>query len=75
MTVGLKDNAIKRQKKFWFPNGTYTTFQIARIHARMIKFHRQYFIESILYDIVNPKKIRRNNNYYNNINGLENSTL
>ena len=38
----------------------------------MINFHWQYFIESILYDIKNPEKIRRNNNYYNNINGLEN---
>ena len=38
----------------------------------MIKFHQQYFIESILYDIVNREKIRQNNNCYNKINGIEN---
>ena len=33
----------------WFPENTCTTFQIAKIHARMIKFHQNYFIESILW--------------------------
>ena len=29
----------------WFPEDTCTTFQVAKIHARMIKFHEKYFIE------------------------------
>ena len=28
----------------WFPEDTYTTFQIAKIHARMIKLHKKNFI-------------------------------
>ena len=31
----------------WFPEDTCTTFQVAKKHARMIKFHEKYFIESI----------------------------
>ena len=38
----------------WFPEDTCTTFQIAQIHARMIKFHQKYFIESIPVEKVNP---------------------
>ena len=38
----------------WFPKHTCTTFQVAKIHARMIKFHEKYFIESIPYEQVNP---------------------
>ena len=38
----------------WFPKDTCTIFQVAKIHARMIKFHEKYFIESILYEQVNP---------------------
>ena len=38
----------------WFPEDTCTTFQVAKIHARMIKFHEKYFIESIPYEQVNP---------------------
>ena len=34
----------------WFPEDTCTTFQVAKIHARMIKFHEKYFIESIPYE-------------------------
>ena len=55
----------------WFPEDTCTTFQIARIHASMIKLYHENFIESIHYDKVNPEKIRRNKNRYNNINGKE----
>ena len=40
----------------WFPEETSTTFQVARIHARMIKFHQNHFIESIPDNKVNPKK-------------------
>ena len=38
----------------WFPEDTWTTFQVAKIHARMIKIHQKYFIESIPYEDVNP---------------------
>ena len=38
----------------WFPEDTCTTFQLAKIHARMIKFHEKHFIESIPYEQVNP---------------------
>ena len=38
----------------WFPEDTCTTFQVAKIHARMIKFHEKYFLESIPYEQVNP---------------------
>ena len=31
----------------WFPEETCTVFQAARIHARLIKLHQKYFIESI----------------------------
>ena len=27
----------------WFPEDTCTTFQVANIHARMIKFHKKTF--------------------------------
>ena len=43
-----------------------------KLHARMIKFHEKYFIESIPRDKVNPDKIRQNRNCYNNIHGIEN---
>ena len=42
----------------WFPDETCTVFQIARIHARMIKFHQKYFIESIPFEKVNPTQRR-----------------
>ena len=28
----------------WFPEDTCTTFQVAKIHARMIKFHEKYLL-------------------------------
>ena len=43
----------------WFPEDTCTTFQVAKIHARMKKFHQTYFIESILYENVKLKKSDR----------------
>ena len=42
----------------WFPEDTCTTFQEAKIQARMIKFHEKYFIESIPYEQVNPSHKR-----------------
>ena len=43
----------------WFPKDTCTTFQKAKLHARMIKFHQKYFIESIPYEEMNPDQIRK----------------
>ena len=56
----------------WFLEDTCTTFQDARIHARLSKFHQKVFNESIPYNKVNPEKTRQNNNCYNNINNIEN---
>ena len=47
----------------WFPEDTCTTFQVAKIYARMIKFHQKGFIDSIPFEDVNPDQIRIN--YYN----------
>ena len=54
----------------WFPEDTCTTFQVAKIHARMIKFYEKYFIESILYEQVNPS--RKQSNDFKNIHDIEN---
>ena len=54
----------------WFPEDTCTTFQVAKIHARMIKFHEKYFIESIPYEQVNPS--RKQSTDFKNIHDIEN---
>ena len=54
----------------WFPEDTCTTFQIAKIHARMIKFHEKYFIESIPYEQVHPS--RKQSTDFGNIHNKEN---
>ena len=70
---GYCDPTTRTQATFvWFPEDTCTTFQIARIHASMIKIHHKNFIESIHYDKVNPENIRLKDNRYININGMEN---
>ena len=38
----------------------------------MTKFHQKYFIESSLYEKVNPEKIRQNDNIFKNIHNIEN---
>ena len=43
----------------WFPEKTCTLFQVAKMHARMIKFNQKYFIESIPYEDLTPDQIRR----------------
>ena len=53
-----------------FPEDTCTTFQVAKIHHRMIKFHEKYFIESILYEQVNPS--RKQSTDLKNIHDIEN---
>ena len=55
----------------WFSEDTCTTFQVAKIHARMIKFPHNYFIESIPFEKVNPSQIRHHNNKFRNIHSLE----
>ena len=54
----------------WFPKDTCTKFQVAKIHARMIKFHEKYFIESIPYEQLNPS--RKQSNDFKNIHDIEN---
>ena len=54
----------------WFPKDTCTTFQVAKIHTRMIKFHEKYFIESIPYKQVNPS--RKQSNDFRNVHDIEN---
>ena len=54
----------------WFPEDTCTTFQVLKIHARMIKFHEKYFIESNPYEQVNPS--RKQSNDFKNIHDIEN---
>ena len=53
----------------WFPEDTCTTFQVAKIQARMIKFHEKVFIESIPYKQVNPS--RKQSNDFRNIHDIE----
>ena len=56
----------------WFPEETCTVFQVTKIHARMIKFHQKYFIESIPFEEVNPEQIRSNNAKFRNLHKIEN---
>ena len=55
----------------WFPEDTSTTFEIAKIHARMIKFHRKIFIESIPLEDVNPDQLIHSNFRFRNIQNRE----
>ena len=52
------------------PEDTCTTFQVAKIHARMIKFHEKYFIQSIPYEQVHPSRKQSSN--FRNIHNIEN---
>ena len=54
----------------WFPEDTCTTFQVAKIHARMIKFQDKYFMESIPYEQVHTS--HKLSNDFRNINNIEN---
>ena len=56
----------------WFAEETCTVFQVAKIHARMIKFHQKIFIESIPYENTNPDQIRTTNHQFRNIHNIEN---
>ena len=36
-------NTCTQARIVWFPEDSCTTFQVAKIHARMIKFHQKNF--------------------------------
>ena len=55
----------------WFPEDSCTTFQLAKLHARMIKFHQKYFIESIPFEDVNLDQLRHSNYKFRNIHNIE----
>ena len=55
----------------WFPEETCTIFQVAKIHARMIKFHKVFFLESIPFEDVNPDQVRHTNQKFRNIHDIE----
>ena len=69
-----KDTAIPlhqhKQELIGFPK-THEQ-QVAKIHARMIKIHQKYFIESIPYEDVNPDQTRQSNFTFSNIRNIEN---
>ena len=56
----------------WFPEETCTVFPVTKIHVRMIKFHQNYFIESILLEKVNPDQIRSDDTKFRNLHNIEN---
>ena len=56
----------------WFPEDTCTKFQVAKIHARMIKFHQKHFIESVPFEDLNPDQLRHSNYKFRNIHNIEN---
>ena len=56
----------------WFPEELCIIFQVAKIHARMIKFHQKHFIESTPFKDVSVDQIRPTNNKFRNIHKIEN---
>ena len=56
----------------WFPEDTCTTFRVAKLHARMIKFHQKYFNNSIPFEDVNPDQLRHSNHRFRNTQNIEN---
>ena len=70
---GYCDTTTRTQATIvWFPEDTCTVFQVAKIHARIFKFHKKYFIESIPYGEVNPDQIRSMNHNFRHIHNIEN---
>ena len=69
--IAILQHAHKQQATIvWFPEETCTVFQVAKIHARMIKFHEKSFIESIPFENVNSTQ--RGSNKFRNISNIEN---
>ena len=58
-------------KVIWFSEDTCTTFQVTKIHARMIKFHHKYFFESIIFEEVNLDQLTHSNFKVRNIHKIE----
>ena len=56
----------------WFPDDTCSTFQVEKIHARMIKFHQKYYIESILFEDVSPDQLSHSNYRFRKVHNIEN---
>ena len=56
----------------WFPEETCTVLQVARIYARMIKFHQKHFFESIPFEKVNPTQ--RRSTKFRNIHNINKRT-
>ena len=54
----------------WFLEDTCTTFQVAKNHARMIKFHEKHFIETNPFKKVNPSHKKSTNSRH--IHNIEN---
>ena len=68
---GYRDPTTRTQATIvWFPEDTCTTFQVAKIHDRMMKFHEIFFIESIPYEQVNPSS--KQSTDFKNIHDIEN---
>ena len=55
----------------WFSEDTCSTFQVAKIHARMIKMQQKCFIESISFEDVNPAQIRQTNHKFRNNHNIK----
>ena len=53
----------------WLPEDTCTTFQVAKVHARIKKFHEKYLIESIPPEKVNPSD--RRSTRFKNIDNID----
>ena len=69
---GFCDPTIRTQATIvWYPEDTCTTFQVAKIHERMIKFHQKYFVESIPHENVKSAKITHSNYKFRNIRNIE----
>ena len=69
---GYCDPTIRTQSTIvWFPEDTCTTFQVAKVHARMNNFHQKNFIESIPFENVNPKQKRQQNTKFGNNHSIE----
>ena len=70
---GYCDSTTRIQETIvWFNEDSCTTFQVAKIHARMIKFHQKCFIESIPFEDVNSDQLRHSNYKFRNIHNIEN---
>ena len=68
---GYSDPTARTQAKIgWLPEDTCTTFQVAKIHTRMIKFHENFFNKPIPYEQVNPSHKRSTD--FRNIHNIEN---